>query len=157
MIAYPAVIYSFLAYSISLVVVLAVNILNPFVLQKPPYNWSTQINGLINIPGLLGNLFGSWSGGNYKVLQLERRWKLTWNREFGRHVVQAAHKEQPWRLRSRESAVHASYTVLAHVCGMRAVWLRRTKYLVLGLSVLWIRAHIGGFDSCKWTRLLMQK
>ncbi|KAF2109260.1 major facilitator superfamily domain-containing protein [Lophiotrema nucula] len=64
MIVYPAVIYSFLCYSISLVVVVAVNILNPFVLQAPPYNWKPQINGLINIPGLLGNLFGAWAGGD---------------------------------------------------------------------------------------------
>ncbi|KAF2254809.1 MFS general substrate transporter [Trematosphaeria pertusa] len=64
MIAYPAVIYSFLCYSISLVIVVAVNILNSFVLQAPPYNWSPQINGLINIPGLLGNLFGAWAGGD---------------------------------------------------------------------------------------------
>lgn len=70
MIAYPAVIYSFLCYSISLVIVVAVNILNSFVLQAPPYNWSPQINGLINIPGLLGNLFGAWAGG---VSQLRDR------------------------------------------------------------------------------------
>jgi len=63
MIFYPGVIYAFLCYSISLVIVVAVNILNPFVLQAPPYNWSPQINGLINIPGLLGNVFGAWAGG----------------------------------------------------------------------------------------------
>ena len=63
MIVYPAAIYAFLCYSISLVLTVAVNILNPFVLQAPPYNWSPQINGLINIPGILGNVFGSWAGG----------------------------------------------------------------------------------------------
>jgi hypothetical protein len=63
MLVYPAVIYAFLGYSISLVITVAVNILNPFVLQAPPYNWSPQINGLINIPGILGNLFGAWAGG----------------------------------------------------------------------------------------------
>lgn len=63
MIVYPAVVYSFLCYSISLVIVVAVNILNSFVLQAPPYNWKPQINGLINIPGLLGNIFGAWAGG----------------------------------------------------------------------------------------------
>jgi hypothetical protein len=61
--AYPAVIYSFLTYAISLAWVLAINVLNPFVLQKPPYNWRPSINGLINIPGLLGNLAGAWLGG----------------------------------------------------------------------------------------------
>jgi hypothetical protein len=65
MIVYPAVIYSFLCYSISLVIVVAVNILNPFVLQAPPYSWSPQINGLINIPGFLGNVFGAWAGGEH--------------------------------------------------------------------------------------------
>lgn len=64
MIVYPAVIYSFLCYSISLVIVVAVNILNPFVFQAPPYMWKPQINGLINVPGLLGNLFGAWAGGD---------------------------------------------------------------------------------------------
>jgi hypothetical protein len=63
MLVYPSVIYAFLGYSISLVITVAVNILNPFVLQAPPYNWSPQINGLINIPGVLGNLFGAWAGG----------------------------------------------------------------------------------------------
>jgi hypothetical protein len=63
MVFYPAVIFSLLCYSISLVLVIAVNILNPFVLEAPPYSWSPQINGLINIPGLLGNLFGAWAGG----------------------------------------------------------------------------------------------
>ncbi|EUC38749.1 hypothetical protein COCCADRAFT_32118 [Bipolaris zeicola 26-R-13] len=64
MIIYPAAIYAFLCYSISLVLTVAVNILNPFVLQAPPYNWNVQINGLINIPGILGNVFGSWAGGD---------------------------------------------------------------------------------------------
>src|SRR4051812_22845148 len=64
MIVYPAVIYSFLCYSISLVIVVAVNILNPFVFQAPPYMWKPQINGLINVPGFLGNLFGAWAGGD---------------------------------------------------------------------------------------------
>jgi hypothetical protein len=63
MIVYPAVIYAFLCYAIALVIVVAVNILNPFVLQAPPYSWKPQINGLINIPGLLGNVFGAWAGG----------------------------------------------------------------------------------------------
>ncbi|OAL06115.1 MFS general substrate transporter [Phaeosphaeriaceae sp. SRC1lsM3a] len=75
MIAYPAVIYSFLCYSISLVIVVAVNILNPFVLQAPPYSWSPQINGLINIPGLLGNLFGAWAGGDLVDIWCKRRTK----------------------------------------------------------------------------------
>ncbi|KAA8614739.1 ProP Permease of the major facilitator superfamily [Pyrenophora tritici-repentis] len=75
MIVYPAVIYAFLCYSISLVITVAVNILNPFVLQAPPYNWSPQINGLINIPGILGNVFGSWAGGN--LVDAWCKWRTT--------------------------------------------------------------------------------
>lgn len=63
MIVYPSVIYSFLCYSISLVIVVAVNMLNSFVLQAPPYNWQPHINGLINIPGLIGNIIGAYLGG----------------------------------------------------------------------------------------------
>ncbi|KAK3941811.1 protein HOL1 [Diplogelasinospora grovesii] len=63
MFVYPCVVYSFLGYAVSLVVVVAVNILNPFVLQAPPYGWSPMINGLINIPGLIGNVLGSYAGG----------------------------------------------------------------------------------------------
>jgi MFS family permease len=43
--------------------VLAINVLNPFVLQAPPYNWKADVNGLINIPGLIGNVIGAWLGG----------------------------------------------------------------------------------------------
>jgi hypothetical protein len=60
---YPAVIFAFLAFSITLSCIVAINILNSFVLQAPPYNWRPSINGLINIAGLIGNLFGSWVGG----------------------------------------------------------------------------------------------
>ncbi len=63
MFTYPCVIYSFLGYAVSLVVVVAVNILNSFVLQAPPYSWSPSINGLINIPGLIGNILGGYAGG----------------------------------------------------------------------------------------------
>lgn len=63
MFAYPCVIYSFFGYAVSLVLTVSVNILNPFVLQAPPYNWSPMINGLINIPGFIGNVAGSYAGG----------------------------------------------------------------------------------------------
>ncbi|GAB7356033.1 hypothetical protein MBLNU459_g6651t1 [Dothideomycetes sp. NU459] len=63
LIVYPAVILAFLGYAITLAAVVAVNILNSFVLQAPPYNWRPSVNGLINIPGFLGNLFGAWAGG----------------------------------------------------------------------------------------------
>ncbi|CAK7199148.1 hypothetical protein SEUCBS139899_001820 [Sporothrix eucalyptigena] len=64
MFVYPSVIYAFLGYAVSLVVTCAVNILNSFVLQAPPYNWSASVNGLINIPGLIGNLLGGFAGGS---------------------------------------------------------------------------------------------
>ncbi|KAK3049071.1 hypothetical protein LTR09_009725 [Extremus antarcticus] len=63
LIVYPAVILSFLGYAVSLAWVVAINILNPFVLQAPPYNWAPSVNGLINITGLIGNVVGAWLGG----------------------------------------------------------------------------------------------
>ncbi|KAE9972770.1 hypothetical protein EG328_004817 [Venturia inaequalis] len=63
LIVYPAVMFSFLTYAVSLAWVVAINILNSFILQAPPYNWKPSINGLINIPALLGNLLGSVTGG----------------------------------------------------------------------------------------------
>lgn len=63
LIVYPAVILSFLGFAVSLAWVVAINILNPFVLQAPPYNWSPSLNGLINISGLIGNVLGAWLGG----------------------------------------------------------------------------------------------
>ena len=63
MFLYPCVIFSFLGYAVSLVLTVSVNILNSFVLQAPPYSWSPMINGLINIPGFIGNVAGSYAGG----------------------------------------------------------------------------------------------
>jgi len=63
MMVYPAVIYAFLIYAVSLAWVVAINILNSFVLQAPPYNWSPAVNGLINIPGFIGNVIGAFLGG----------------------------------------------------------------------------------------------
>lgn len=63
LIVYPAVIYAFLAYAVSLAWVVSVNILNSFVLEAPPYNWGTAKDGLINIPGFIGNVVGSFLGG----------------------------------------------------------------------------------------------
>lgn len=63
LIIYPAVLFAFLGYAVTLAWVVAINILNPFVLQAPPYNWKPSVNGLINIPGFLGNLVGSFTSG----------------------------------------------------------------------------------------------
>lgn len=43
LIVYPAVMFSFLTYAVSLAWVVAINILNSFILQAPPYNWSPSI------------------------------------------------------------------------------------------------------------------
>lgn len=59
----PAVILASLQFAVSLAWLVAINLLNPFVLQAPPYNWRPEINGLINISGLIGNLVGAWLGG----------------------------------------------------------------------------------------------
>ncbi|EME86883.1 uncharacterized protein MYCFIDRAFT_162488, partial [Pseudocercospora fijiensis CIRAD86] len=63
MIAYPAVILAFLGFTVSSAWVVAISILNSFILQAPPYNWTPDVNGLINIPGLIGNLIGAFVGG----------------------------------------------------------------------------------------------
>lgn len=63
MIVYPCVVYAFLGYAVALVLTVAINVLNPFVLQAPPYSWSPIINGLINIAGFLGNIAGAYAGG----------------------------------------------------------------------------------------------
>lgn len=63
MIVYPAVFYGFLAYAIILALNVAINILNSFILEAPPYNWSTSTDGLINIPGIIGNAIGAFCGG----------------------------------------------------------------------------------------------
>ena len=60
---YPCVVLATLGYAVSLAWVVAVNSLNSFILQAPPYDWSPAINGLINIPGFLGNFFGAFVGG----------------------------------------------------------------------------------------------
>ncbi|KAH8702210.1 major facilitator superfamily domain-containing protein [Talaromyces proteolyticus] len=63
LIAYPAVMWAFLSYSICLACVIASGTLNPFVLQAPPYLFSSGIQGLINIPAIIGNLVGAVCGG----------------------------------------------------------------------------------------------
>jgi len=63
LIMYPAVIYAFLGYAVALFLVVSVNLLNSFVLEAPPYNWSIAKDGLINIPGIIGNVVGSFASG----------------------------------------------------------------------------------------------
>lgn len=63
LIVYPAVFYAFLGYAVSLAWVVAINILNSFILEAPPFNWGAATDGLINIPGIIGNAAGSFAGG----------------------------------------------------------------------------------------------
>jgi hypothetical protein len=63
LIAYPEIIFSTLVTAIAVAWVVGINILNSFVLQAPPYSWSPAVNGLINIPGFLGNVCGALIGG----------------------------------------------------------------------------------------------
>ena len=63
MIVYPATIFGFLGYSATLAWLLSVVNTNASVFQAPPYNFSPGINGLINIPGTIGVVAGSFCGG----------------------------------------------------------------------------------------------
>lgn len=63
MILYPATMFGFLSYSAALAWLLCVVNTNASIFQAPPYNFSPGINGLINIPGTIGVLAGSFCGG----------------------------------------------------------------------------------------------
>jgi hypothetical protein len=63
MIVYPATIFGFLSYSAALAWLLCVVNTNASIFQAPPYNFKPGINGLINIPGTIGVLAGSFCGG----------------------------------------------------------------------------------------------
>ena len=63
LVLYPATIFGFLVFASSLGFFLAALSVNPSVFQGPPYNMSPAINGLINIPSLIGHFAGSISGG----------------------------------------------------------------------------------------------
>jgi hypothetical protein len=63
LVLYPATLFGFLVFASSLGFFLAALSVNPSVFQAPPYNMSPAINGLINIPSLIGHFAGSISGG----------------------------------------------------------------------------------------------
>ena len=63
LIVYPATIFGFLVFASSLGFFLAALSVNSSVFQAPPYNMSPAINGLINIPSLIGHIAGAISGG----------------------------------------------------------------------------------------------
>jgi hypothetical protein len=63
LIVYPAVIFAFLIFSVTLAwVVVFINV-NASIYQGPHYHMSPGIDGLVNIPAVIGIAFGSFAGG----------------------------------------------------------------------------------------------
>jgi len=65
---FPATTFAFLAYAVALFLVVSVNLLNSFVLEAPPYNWSIAKDGLINIPYVLWLGDGVSAGANMVIV-----------------------------------------------------------------------------------------
>jgi len=63
MIVYPATLYSFLTLSAMLAWYLCIYSTYASVFQGPPYNMSTGVSGLINIPASIGCFIGAYCGG----------------------------------------------------------------------------------------------
>jgi len=75
LVVYPATIWGFLVFASSLGFFLAGLSVNPSVFQAPPYNMSPAVNGLINVPSLIGHILGAISGGYLtdKIAELQAR------------------------------------------------------------------------------------
>ena len=75
LILYPAAIWGSLIYASSLSFWLAAVSVNPSVFQAPPYNMSPAINGLIYIPGFIGDVVGAFAGGYLmdKIAEIQAR------------------------------------------------------------------------------------
>lgn len=52
LLAYPAVAWAALTYSVALAWLIGAGTLSSFIFQVPPYNFSPGVNGLIGLPGL---------------------------------------------------------------------------------------------------------
>lgn len=52
LLAYPAVAWACLTYSVALAWLIGAGTLSSFIFQVPPYNFSAGVNGLIGLPGL---------------------------------------------------------------------------------------------------------
>ncbi|KAJ9626697.1 hypothetical protein H2204_009967 [Knufia peltigerae] len=63
LLAYPAIALGALAYSTSLAWLVGAGSLSSFVFSIPPYSFGPGVSGLINVPGVLGILFGAFIGG----------------------------------------------------------------------------------------------
>lgn len=64
-ILYPATIFSFLTFASTLGFLIAAITTAGAVFQSPPYNMTAAISGLINVPSFIGNLLGSYCGGDF--------------------------------------------------------------------------------------------
>lgn len=63
LIVYPAVIYSFISYSFSMIWGVCVLDTSASVFQLPPYNFTPGINSLIYVASLIGVGIGTYAGG----------------------------------------------------------------------------------------------
>jgi hypothetical protein len=63
LLAYPAVIYSFLTFSATVGWTICLLDTNPSILQAPPYNMSPGINSLIYLACFVGIVIGTYIGG----------------------------------------------------------------------------------------------
>jgi hypothetical protein len=63
LVLFPAIIFSALTFATILGFFLAALTISSPVFQSPPYNFTPSINGLINIPALIGNFLDAYCGG----------------------------------------------------------------------------------------------
>jgi hypothetical protein len=61
---YPAVIYSFISFGISLAWLNCILSTSAGVFQKAPYNFTPGLNSLIKLPSIIGVLLGTYCGGS---------------------------------------------------------------------------------------------
>jgi hypothetical protein len=71
-ILYPAAFFSFITFSTTLAWFICALNTNASIFQAPPYLMKPGINGLINIPALIGIAFGSYCGGGLTDRLAER-------------------------------------------------------------------------------------
>lgn len=72
LIVYPAVLFGFLIFSTTLAWVVVVLNVSASIFQGPIYHMSAGINGLINVPGIIGIFIGSYIGGGLTDIIAEK-------------------------------------------------------------------------------------
>ncbi|KAJ9606384.1 hypothetical protein H2200_009345 [Cladophialophora chaetospira] len=72
LLAYPAVAWACLTYSVVLAWLIGAGTLSSFIFQVPPYNFSPGVNGLIGLPGIIGNFAGAIFGGKLTDIYARR-------------------------------------------------------------------------------------